>query len=61
MLSCFSAMLMYRTGTAGNVLLASASDARHGFAAKVCDFGLARSMDVASRLDTRTYGDHPAE
>jgi hypothetical protein len=41
---------------AGNVLLASA-DAPHGFCAKVCDFGLARSMDVASRIDTRTYGD----
>jgi hypothetical protein len=40
---------------AGNVLLASA-DAPHGFCAKVCDFGLARSMDVASRIDTRTYG-----
>ena len=61
MLCCLSAMLMRKPGAAGNVLLASAGDAAHGFAAKVCDFGLARSMDVASCIDTRTYGDHPAE
>ena len=41
---------------AGNVLLAASREAPHGFCAKVCDFGLARRMDVASRVDTRTYG-----
>lgn len=61
MLRCFSAMPMCGTGAAGNVLLATARDAAHGFAAKVCDFGLARSMDAASCIDTRTYGDLPAE
>ena len=43
---------------AGNVLLAASSEAAHGFCAKVCDFGMARSMDVASFIDTRTYGAH---
>ena len=41
---------------AGNVLLAASPEAPHGFRAKVCDFGMARRMDVASRIDTRTYG-----
>lgn len=41
---------------AGNVLLAASREAPHGFRAKVCDFGMARNMDVATRIDTRTYG-----
>ena len=41
---------------AGNVLLAASAEAPHTFCAKVSDFGMARSMDVATRIDTRTYG-----
>ena len=41
---------------AGNILLTSDAGAPHGFAAKVADFGLARSLDLQSRIETRTYG-----
>lgn len=41
---------------AGNILLTSDEAAPHGFAAKVADFGLARQLDIRSRVETRTYG-----
>jgi hypothetical protein len=41
---------------AGNILLTADAGAPHGFAAKVADFGLARSLDLHSRIETRTYG-----
>ncbi len=40
----------------GNILLASTSTVPHGFAAKVSDFGLAREMDIQSRIATKTTG-----
>jgi serine/threonine protein kinase len=40
----------------GNVLLTSNSSSPHGFCAKVSDFGLARDMDLVSRVETRTTG-----
>ncbi|KAK9827953.1 hypothetical protein WJX81_000153 [Elliptochloris bilobata] len=47
--------------TGGNVLLAACSaKGPNGFCAKVCDFGLARSMDVATRVDARTYRAPPS-
>lgn len=42
--------------TGGNVLLASDSSSFSGVVAKVADFGLARAMDVKSKIETRTYG-----
>jgi hypothetical protein len=41
---------------AGNVLLTSSPAAAHGFRAKVSDFGLARQMDINSRIQTQTSG-----
>lgn len=41
---------------AGNVMLASTSTVPHGFAAKVSDFGLAREMDIQSKIATNTTG-----
>lgn len=42
---------------AGNILLASAPEAPHGFRAKVGDFGLARQLlAVRSRVTTNSYG-----
>jgi serine/threonine protein kinase len=41
---------------AGNVLLTSSDSHPHGFSAKVADFGLARNLDVTSKVETRTYG-----
>ncbi len=40
----------------GNILLASSSAEPHGFCAKVSDFGLAREMDIQSRIATQTTG-----
>ena len=40
----------------GNILLASSSAESHGFCAKVSDFGLAREMDIQSRIATQTTG-----
>lgn len=42
--------------TGGNVLLASNPDSPAGVTAKIADFGLARAVDVQSRIETRTYG-----
>ncbi|CAL8465638.1 g5174 [Coccomyxa elongata] len=42
--------------SSGNVLLASAPDAPHGFTAKISDFGLSRRMDIQSRIETKTTG-----
>ena len=42
--------------TGGNVLLASDKSSPSGVVAKVADFGLARAMDVKSKIETRTYG-----
>ena len=42
--------------TGGNVLLATDPSSRNGVVAKVADFGLARSMEVQSKIETRTYG-----
>ncbi len=41
---------------AGNVLLNSAPGVAHSFAAKVADFGLARTLSIVSRLEARPYG-----
>ncbi len=41
---------------AGNILLASTSTVPHGFTAKVSDFGLAREMDIQSKIATNTTG-----
>ncbi len=41
---------------AGNVLLTSCDDVPHGFHAKISDFGLARTLNVQSKIETRTYG-----
>ena len=41
----------------GNVMLRNVEDSPHGnVAAKVADFGLSRTMDVQSRMQTRMYG-----
>ncbi|KAK9834124.1 hypothetical protein WJX81_000060 [Elliptochloris bilobata] len=42
--------------TGGNVLLKSIGKGAQSFKAMVSDFGLARDMDVRSRLQTQTYG-----
>eukprot|EP00884_Botryococcus_braunii_P014358 jgi/Botrbrau1/22923/Bobra.0030s0002.2 len=42
--------------SAGNVLLQSCSERPYGFAAKIADFGLARQMDIQSRISTDSYG-----
>ena len=41
---------------AGNVLLTSSHKSPHGFEAKISDFGLARDIGTATKLETRTYG-----
>lgn len=41
---------------AGNVLLAASESQPHGFSAKVADFGLARNLDICSKVETKTYG-----
>ncbi len=41
---------------AGNVLLTDSNAQPHGFSAKVADFGLARNLDICSKVETRTYG-----
>lgn len=41
---------------AGNVLLTSCDSVPHGFRAKVSDFGLARNLNIQSKIETRTYG-----
>ena len=41
---------------AGNVLLTSSNKSPHGFEAKISDFGLARDIGTATKLETRTYG-----
>ena len=42
---------------AGNILLTSGGTQNpHGFCAKVSDFGLARDMDLVSRVETKTTG-----
>ncbi|KAK9834139.1 hypothetical protein WJX81_001741 [Elliptochloris bilobata] len=40
----------------GNILLTSCTANTHGFTAKVSDFGLARDMDVLSKIETKTTG-----
>ncbi|CAL8470312.1 g9854 [Coccomyxa elongata] len=42
--------------TGGNVLLTSSAEQPHGFTAKVADFGLARNLNITSKVETRTYG-----
>ena len=42
--------------TGGNVLLATDENSPSGVVAKIADFGLARAMDVKSKIETRTYG-----
>ena len=42
--------------TGGNVLLAKDETTKTGLVAKVADFGLARNLDMASKIETRTYG-----
>ena len=42
--------------TGGNVLLATDTSSPNGVVAKVADFGLARAMEVQSKIETRTYG-----
>ena len=42
--------------TGGNVLLATDPSSPNGVVAKVADFGLARAMEVQSKIETRTYG-----
>ena len=42
--------------SAGNVLLMSSPASAHGFSLKVTDFGLARQMDLNSRIQTQTSG-----
>ena len=43
-------------GRAGNVLLTSSQANPHGFCAKISDFGLARNLDLVSRVETKTTG-----
>ena len=38
------------------MLLTSCDSVRHGFRAKISDFGLARNLDIQSKIETRTYG-----
>ena len=38
------------------MLLNSTPAAPHGFEAKISDFGLARDIGTATKLETRTYG-----
>lgn len=52
----FSSMNSVVCARSGNVLLASAPDAPHGFTAKIGDFGLSRKMDIQSRIETKTTG-----
>ena len=40
----------------GNILLTSCTANPHGFSAKVSDFGLARDLDVLSKIETKTTG-----
>ena len=40
----------------GNILLTSGTQNAHGFSAKVSDFGLARDLDVLSKIQTKTTG-----
>ena len=40
----------------GNILLTSCTQNPHGFSAKVSDFGLARDLDVLSKIQTKTTG-----
>ena len=49
---CFRSPLV----CAGNVLLTSCDSTPHGFRAKVSDFGLARNLNIQSKIETRTYG-----
>jgi len=42
--------------TGGNILLASHPESPSGVLAKIADFGLARTMDVQSKIETRAYG-----
>ncbi|KAK9825366.1 hypothetical protein WJX81_004837 [Elliptochloris bilobata] len=42
--------------TGGNILLTSWPANQHGFCAKIADFGLARDLEVKSRIETKTYG-----
>mmetsp|Transcript_14760 Transcript_14760/g.44574 ORF Transcript_14760/g.44574 Transcript_14760/m.44574 type:complete len:866 (+) Transcript_14760:431-3028(+) len=42
--------------TGGNILLTHDDEQPHGFSCKVADFGLSRGLDVASVLQTKTYG-----
>eukprot|EP00884_Botryococcus_braunii_P002388 jgi/Botrbrau1/1214/Bobra.0163s0022.1 len=42
--------------TGGNVLLTDDPTAAHGWMAKVADFGMAREVNVAACIKTRTYG-----
>ncbi len=41
---------------AGNVLLSSSSESPHGFRVKISDFGLARNIGTATKLETCAYG-----
>lgn len=41
---------------AGNILLTSCQTNPHGFCAKISDFGLARNLDLVSRVETKTTG-----
>ena len=38
------------------MLLTSSHKSPHGFEAKISDFGLARDIGTATKLETRTYG-----
>ena len=38
------------------MLLTSCNSTPHGFRAKVSDFGLARNLNIQSKIETRTYG-----
>ena len=38
------------------MLLTSCSSNPHGFCAKISDFGLARNLDLVSRVETKTTG-----
>ncbi len=38
------------------MLLTSSAEQPHGFTAKVADFGLARNLNITSKVETRTYG-----
>ena len=38
------------------MLLSSSGESPHGFRAKISDFGLARDIGTATKLETRTYG-----